>query len=146
MIAFAQISGRELIPCKEVEGFVGDGGIDEGGLDCFELAGQPAGTLQFGARSVPVRNGIPRFTPDGACTDNFALLRVKHARCSSIRSTARGSTWHAPTSAPVVHAWSLKFDRPLSAASMRANAASCLKRRFEVVDDRTVTLLRTVLD
>lgn len=57
--------------------------INERFLDCFELSGEAAkqlpGRLEFGETSVPVRNGIPRFTPDSAYTDNFALLRSRHA-------------------------------------------------------------------
>ena len=52
-------------------------------LDCFELNGLPAhaspGLLQFGEQRIPVRNSIPRFTPDGGYADNFALLRSRHA-------------------------------------------------------------------
>ena len=60
------------------------GVIKEHFLDCFELHGRPAkqseGWLEFGDTRVRVRNGIPRFTPDSGYTDNFALLRQKHAR------------------------------------------------------------------
>ena len=37
------------------------------------------------------------------------------------------------------------YDRPLGVEDMRRIAAACLDQPFEVVDDRTVTLLRTVI-
>lgn len=40
-------------------------------------------------------------------------------------------------------ALSPKFDKPMSVSTMRSIAASVLKKPFEVVDDRHVTLLRT---
>jgi len=52
-------------------------------LEHFELNRMPArsspGWLHFGEQRIPVRNGIPRFTPDGGYADNFALLRSRHA-------------------------------------------------------------------
>lgn len=60
------------------------GSINESFLEFFEMHGQSAkqseGWLEFGAARVEVRNGIPRFTPDTGYTDNFALLRQKHAK------------------------------------------------------------------
>jgi 2-polyprenyl-3-methyl-5-hydroxy-6-metoxy-1,4-benzoquinol methylase len=39
------------------------------------------GALRFRGREVPVRNGIPRFTPDVSySTGNFSRLRERHAR------------------------------------------------------------------
>lgn len=53
-------------------------------LDYFELNGVRAqrdvDQLRFGQRSVPIRNDIPRFTPDASySTGNFSLLRDRHA-------------------------------------------------------------------
>jgi 2-polyprenyl-3-methyl-5-hydroxy-6-metoxy-1,4-benzoquinol methylase len=52
-------------------------------LGFFEMSGKPArqgaGWLEFGQVRIQVRNGIPRFTPDSSYTDNFGLLRRKHA-------------------------------------------------------------------
>jgi SAM-dependent methyltransferase len=39
-----------------------------------------SGALRFGSHEIPVRDGIPRFTPDVSySTGNFSLLREKHA-------------------------------------------------------------------
>ena len=57
--------------------------ICPGFLDFFELDGRPAeaagGQLRFGEARVPVRDGIPRFSPDRTYADNFALLRRRHS-------------------------------------------------------------------
>lgn len=62
---------------------VADGTVDARFLDCFELQGVPVrscpGWLQFGEQRIPVRNAIPRFTPDSGYADNFALLRSRYA-------------------------------------------------------------------
>ena len=66
-----------------IESLVRDDKVQERFLECFEVGGRPArqsdGWLDFGATRIPVRDGIPRFTPDSAYTDNFALLRQQHA-------------------------------------------------------------------
>jgi 2-polyprenyl-3-methyl-5-hydroxy-6-metoxy-1,4-benzoquinol methylase len=53
-------------------------------LGFFEHAGRPAvdagDHLRFGDLRVPVRNGIPRFTPDATYADNFGLLRQAHSK------------------------------------------------------------------
>jgi SAM-dependent methyltransferase len=53
-------------------------------VDLFELNGQPARLvdecLLFGDRPIPIRGGIPRFTPDVSYSSgNFSLLRQRHA-------------------------------------------------------------------
>jgi SAM-dependent methyltransferase len=53
-------------------------------VDLFELAGTRGhligDELVFGERRIPVRDGIPRFTPDLTySTGNFSLLRERHA-------------------------------------------------------------------
>ena len=57
--------------------------IREEFLHFFEIDGQPAelrdGQLCAASRCVPIRNSIPRFTPDMSYSGNFALLREKHA-------------------------------------------------------------------
>ena len=53
-------------------------------LSCFELNGHDAelheSSMLFGAETVALRNGIPRFSEDESYSDgNFALLREQHA-------------------------------------------------------------------
>ena len=53
-------------------------------LGFFALAGRSAvdcgDHLRFGDVRIPVRNGIPRFTPDATYADNFGLLRRAHSQ------------------------------------------------------------------
>lgn len=67
---------------------------DRSDVDCFLLQDEQAevvdGGLRFGNTFVPVRNGIPRFTPDASYSANFALLREKHA--SLQLDSANGTT------------------------------------------------------
>jgi SAM-dependent methyltransferase len=53
-------------------------------LEFFELNGQPGridgDTLRFGDVAIPIRNGIPRFTPDMSYSSgNFSTLRERHS-------------------------------------------------------------------
>ena len=59
--------------------------MKEAFLSYFEVDGQPCrledGALVAGTRRVPVRDGIPRFTPDVSySTGNFSTLRERHAQ------------------------------------------------------------------
>jgi 2-polyprenyl-3-methyl-5-hydroxy-6-metoxy-1,4-benzoquinol methylase len=58
--------------------------IDSAFLERLELAGsvprQVPGYLDFGHTQIPVRDDIPRFTPDSEHAANFGLLRQKHSR------------------------------------------------------------------
>lgn len=51
--------------------------------DCFEMNGINAelldGYLCFGDQNIPIRHGIPRFTPDVTYSSNFQLLRERHS-------------------------------------------------------------------
>ncbi len=54
-------------------------------VECFEYRGLPAvmetDALAFGEHRVLVRNGIPRFTPDGSyASGNFSRLRKHHPK------------------------------------------------------------------
>jgi 2-polyprenyl-3-methyl-5-hydroxy-6-metoxy-1,4-benzoquinol methylase len=59
------------------------GTVNPAFIDLFAFAGhrprQADGQLIFGDHRVPVRDGIPRFTPGQNYADNFGLLRRRHA-------------------------------------------------------------------
>jgi SAM-dependent methyltransferase len=61
-----------------------EGHVNRAFLGCFRMHGvaavQGLDSLAFADLRVPVRHGIPRFTPDRAYTDNFGLLRRRHSR------------------------------------------------------------------
>ena len=76
-------------------------------LSLFQMDGKPfevkGGYLCSGTHRFPIRNGIPRLTPDVSYSGNFALLREKHAELqldSRNKTTDRYDTILTRTSWP----------------------------------------------